>query len=249
MKKLKNENGAITILALVSVLFMISFLISSYLIIANKAKSQKEMISQTREIYNSTKSMEEIYNSYFSNNDIIPIYTADQFKKITTLDENNALLKGETENVMVNEEGKIYKYSIDSVYVLMNNINLEEEYTLIEGINLKTNGYKINIPLDYTWIEDSFKQRGILIEEETLKEETLIKIADAIDKSGLSIDCFTVAKENDSEYVMYLYGPIYKKTYVKDENGIANAQASYEARIEKINLLNTLCDRHAKTET
>lgn len=248
MKKLKNEKGAITILVLVSILFMVSFLISSYAIVANKVKTQKEMISQTRDIYNSTKSMEEIYNSYFSNDAIIPIYTAEQFKKITTLDENNPLLKGEIEDVMINEEGKIYKYSIDSVYVLMNNINLEQEYTLIEGINLKTNGYKINIPVDYTWIEGNLKQRGILAEGETLQEATLTKIADAIDKSGLSIECFTVGKETISstsyEYVMYLYGPVYKQTYVKDENGVGDGIASYEARAQKITLLNTLCDRN-----
>ena len=48
MKKLKNENGAITILVVISILFMISFLISSYVIVANKVKSQKEVIAQTK---------------------------------------------------------------------------------------------------------------------------------------------------------------------------------------------------------
>ena len=92
MKKIKNEKGAITILVLVSVLFMVSFLISSYAIVANKVKAQKEIVSQTRDIYNNTENIQGIYNSYFSNDNIIPIYTAEQFRKITKLNENNPLI-------------------------------------------------------------------------------------------------------------------------------------------------------------
>lgn len=92
MKKLKNEKGAITILVLISILFMLSFLISAYAILSNKVKSQKEIISKTRDIYNNTESMEEIYNSYFGNDNLIPIYNAEQFKKLTTLDPNNPLI-------------------------------------------------------------------------------------------------------------------------------------------------------------
>lgn len=92
MKKIKNEEGAITILVLVSVLFMVSFLISSYAIVANKVKAQKEIVSQTRDIYNNTENIQGIYNSYFSNDNIIPIYTAEQFRKITKLNENNPLI-------------------------------------------------------------------------------------------------------------------------------------------------------------
>ena len=46
MKKLKSEKGAITIIVLVSVLFFVSFLISSYVIIANKVQTQKEIIAR-----------------------------------------------------------------------------------------------------------------------------------------------------------------------------------------------------------
>ena len=51
MKKLKSQNGAIAIIVLVSVLFLTMFLISSYMVISNKLKTQKEVIDQTRQIY------------------------------------------------------------------------------------------------------------------------------------------------------------------------------------------------------
>ena len=51
MKNFKSEKGAITIIVLVSVLFFVSFLISSYVIVANKVQAQKEIVQQTRDIY------------------------------------------------------------------------------------------------------------------------------------------------------------------------------------------------------
>ena len=73
MKRFKNQNGAITIITLVTILFMVSFLISAYAIAANKAKTQKEIVAETKETYESKQTMEEIYNSYFGNHtDILP---------------------------------------------------------------------------------------------------------------------------------------------------------------------------------
>lgn len=110
MKKLKNEKGAITILVLVSILFMVSFLISSYAIVANKVKAQKEMIEQTRAIYDNTGSMDEIYNSFFIDN-VIPIYTVEQLLAI-----------GTDENIIIN--GEYYKFSNNdsTMYILMNDL-------------------------------------------------------------------------------------------------------------------------------
>ena len=382
MKRLKSNRGAITILVLVTVLFFIAFLISLYIIISNKVQTQKEFISQTRKIYKSDKTMEEIYNSYFSSDEVIPIYTAQQFRKIIDSENNPLKVEDAIEKVIVNEEnGKIYEYSAKSVYVLKNDIYLSEEWfidKLINGVILQTNGYKIiadgieypytwikddielileediegalnnenlleiakliknnpnktkqevydlyftnditpiytseqlllagsnkylkisqednkicrysetgnyvlkdniilnkewysnelpeNITLQangykiiadgieypYTWIEDNFKQREILAQDNTLSEEILIKIANAKHDSGLPLECFTVGKEfinsTSYDYVMYLYGKVYHETYVKDENGIGDGVASYNARGEKMNLLNTLCDRYA----
>ena len=82
MKNLKSEKGAITILVITSILFMLSFLISTYVIIANKVQEQKEIIAKTKDIYESNLDMEEIYNSYFDNNEIVPIYNKSQLFKL-----------------------------------------------------------------------------------------------------------------------------------------------------------------------
>ena len=62
MKRLKSEKGVITMITLVTVLFMISFLISSYIIVANKVRTQKEMMAETKSIYEPKSTMEEILN-------------------------------------------------------------------------------------------------------------------------------------------------------------------------------------------
>ena len=114
---LKNENGGITILVLVSILFMISFLITSYVITANKVQTQKEIIQETRKIYESQRSMEEIYNSYFDQYGIIPIYTAEQLMSI-----------GSNELICISEaNGKYYTFSNDAIYILMNDIECEQD--------------------------------------------------------------------------------------------------------------------------
>lgn len=64
MKNLKSEKGAITMLVLISLVFLTTFLISSYAIMSNKMKTQKKVISDTKEIYESY-SLNEMYESYF----------------------------------------------------------------------------------------------------------------------------------------------------------------------------------------
>ncbi len=110
MKKLKSEKGAITIIVLVSVLFFVSFLISSYVIIANKVQAQKEMIEETKKIYEPKSSIEDIYNSYFSSDEVIPIYTVEQLLSI-----------GE-EDKQISIDGKYYTFTNTSSYILKNDL-------------------------------------------------------------------------------------------------------------------------------
>ena len=113
MKSIKSEKGAVTLLVLVTILFFVAFLITTYMIMANKAKSQKEVTDQTSQIYNSV-SAEQAYNSYFGDN-VVPIYTVDQLLKI-----------GSGDSIQINEAGgKIYTFSKDATYVLMNNLQFE----------------------------------------------------------------------------------------------------------------------------
>ena len=115
MKNIKSENGAITILVLVSVLFMLSFLISSYVIIANKVQTQKEIIAQTRKVYGNYD-LDEIYNSYFSNGEVVPIYDTNQLFKLGT-NVNSAIKQ---------MENKIYKFSNTGKYILMEDLEIDE---------------------------------------------------------------------------------------------------------------------------
>lgn len=155
MKTLKSENGAITILVLVSVLFMVSFLISSYVIIANKVQAQKEVIQETRRIYESGKSLEEIYNSYFNVENIIPIYTVEQL-----------MMMGEGA-LNVNIDGKYYNFenNENTIYVLMNNIEFnaidyEQNETIDKWkyVNFHGNGNTITV----TYIDNDNEEYEIV---------------------------------------------------------------------------------------
>lgn len=136
MRNIKNQDGMITMLVLITVMFLLSFLISAYLLISNKLKSEQDIVSETKRIYEGTSSMDEIYNSYFSNDEIAPIYTAGQLIKI-----------GSGENITIN--GKYYNFSKTAKYVLMNDIEfdaskleLENDWIPIgEYINTSANGF------------------------------------------------------------------------------------------------------------
>ena len=122
MKKLKSEKGAITIIVLVSVLFFVSFLISSYVIVANKVQAQKEITQQTRSIYENYN-IEDVYNSYFGAN-IIPISTKEQLFAIGT--GTDKIINNNYYNFANNEK---------TIYVLANDIefNAYEETSLARG--------------------------------------------------------------------------------------------------------------------
>lgn len=129
MKNVKSEKGAITILVLVSVLFMVSFLISAYVIIANKVQTQKEIIADTKIVYESNLNMEETYNLYFSNDEIIPIYTVSQLLSI-----------GTEKCITIN--GKIYTFSNDASYLLASDLEFSStEDDWIPIGNIEKNGF------------------------------------------------------------------------------------------------------------
>lgn len=111
MKNFKSEKGSITILVLVSLVFLTTFLISSYIIMSNKMNTQKKVINDTKEIYE--QPIEEIYNSYFSTENIIPIYTVEQL-----------LAMGSGKQININ--GKIYTFLNTVPYILMNDLEFKE---------------------------------------------------------------------------------------------------------------------------
>lgn len=141
MRRLRSENGAITILVVVSILFMISFLISSYVISANKVQAQKEIIEQTRNVY-SNYNLDEIYNSYFGKN-IIPIYTAEQLLNIGNSEVDKIIsINGEFYKFPANKETTESENDNNTIYLLMNDIEFNPQdyasnYTEVFDENLK----------------------------------------------------------------------------------------------------------------
>ena len=116
MKNLKNEKGAITLITLITILFMISFLMTSYVLIANKVKTQKEILNETKKIYEPKATMEEIYNSYFTNDNIIPIYTVEQL-----------LAMGNDKTININGKVYIFSNTEDTAYLLKNDLEFSAE--------------------------------------------------------------------------------------------------------------------------
>lgn len=182
MRRLRSENGAITILAVISILFMLSFLISSYIISANKVQAQKEIITQTRSLYENYN-LEEIYNSYFGKN-IIPIYTAEQLLNIgnSTLDKTisiNGKIYTFPANKENEEDEKDENYN-DTIYLLMNDIvfnpqDYTSDYTEVFDENLnwipignnkkitgnfEGNGHEIKIINNEGNIEDIYSNKN-----------------------------------------------------------------------------------------
>lgn len=108
---MKKERGSITIITLTTILFLISFLISTYMIIANKRQAQEEIRRKTELLYESdVENAEEIYNGYFADaNTVIPISNVDQLLKIGT-------------NKYITSGDKIYKCTPSANYKLVKSL-------------------------------------------------------------------------------------------------------------------------------
>lgn len=122
MNKFKSEKGAITLLVLITMLFIVSFLITMYIITANKVEAQIERTEQIKETYNNVEDAESVYNSYFGG-DVINIYTVEQLLQI-----------GSKEKIVIN--GKVYTFTGSATYVLMEDLVFDvDNYTSILGTN------------------------------------------------------------------------------------------------------------------
>lgn len=117
---LKSEKGAITLVVLVAMLFLMAVLMSIYIGIANKAQISAENTKQISKQYNNIEEAEAIYNSYFADTNIIPIYTRKQLEKI-----------GSGEPITIN--GKIYTFTVNGYYILQNDLDLGGYYDEATG--------------------------------------------------------------------------------------------------------------------
>lgn len=107
----KSEKGAITLVVLVGMLFLTVFLMSVYIKLSNKAQTSTETTEQIARQYNNIKDVNNIYDSYFANTDVVPIYTKEQLAKI-----------GSDEEVLI--DGKVYTFSANAYYILKNDLDL-----------------------------------------------------------------------------------------------------------------------------
>lgn len=109
---MKKNTGSITLYVLIAMMFFIIALISTFMVISNRANNEKELSKQVQDMYNTT-SEDSIYNSYWGG-DIVPIYNSEHFKKIDS-----------GENIAINDEGgRIYNFTDSAKYVLRNDITI-----------------------------------------------------------------------------------------------------------------------------
>ncbi len=132
-KKIMNQTGAISLFVLLSMMFFLLFVLSVFSFVSNRAQIQTMTLTELQSIYQ--KDMESLKTiRYASGDEIIPIYTLEQYELIGT---GNA--------AQIN--GKVYTLNEESSYVLKSDIIVPlEEYEVqtndgtmvIEGEELVT---------------------------------------------------------------------------------------------------------------
>lgn len=150
----KSQKGAITLVVLVTMLFLTAFIMTMYIKLSNKAGISAETTAELAKKYNNIGDKNNIYYSYITDSNIIPITNRDELKEI-----------GSNKNITVN--GKIYKFKPDGNYVIMNNLdlggaehpweplprnenNVQYEFTgVLDGLGCTISGVYINNNEDY----------------------------------------------------------------------------------------------------
>lgn len=125
---MRKDRGAITIITLTTILFMLAFLISTFTIIANRRQAQAEIKQQTKEIYEgNVENIDQIYDEYFGEEgESIPIDTADDLFKVAT-------------GGYIFDNNKIYKCTADGKYQLQNDIS----FSVADYLSKYPNAFKL----------------------------------------------------------------------------------------------------------
>lgn len=118
---MKKNRGAITIITLTTILFMLAFLIGAYTIVMNRRQVQAEIKKKTKDIYqNDVKNAEQIYQGYFAGDEeIVPVWTVGNLLKVCKI------IQEDSEGYIFSK-GKIYKCTASSNYKLENDLNLND---------------------------------------------------------------------------------------------------------------------------
>ena len=111
---MRKNKGSITLYVLIAMMFFIMALIGTFMVIANRNKTEQEMSKQIRDTY-AQGDGDAISQSYMGG-EIAPIYNSNQLQYLIS----NQFLP------IDDEGGKIYKFSSDTEYILKNNIIVNE---------------------------------------------------------------------------------------------------------------------------
>ena len=194
----KSQKGAITLVVLVTMLFLTAFLMTLYIRLSNKAGISAESTAEIAKRYNNIGDASSIYSSYFTDSNIIPITNREQLEKI-----------GSNENITIN--GKIYKFIPNGKYVIMNDIDLGKEESpwtpipekneqnqnrftgVLDGLGYTISGLDINNPsLDNQGLFSILHGivRNIIIKDSYIKGNNNVgAIAGANGTNGLIENC------------------------------------------------------------
>lgn len=148
---MKNQRGVIALVTLGTVIFMLAFLLSSFVIIQNRLQSQAEIKKETANLYaKDLDNIENIYQSYFAKDtDVVPITNEEQLLNIGTGKE-----------FMI--DGKFYKYTPEKNYILKGNLEINIEKYINEYSD-KVKTHTVNNTSVYTWIGiNELKSRNFL---------------------------------------------------------------------------------------
>lgn len=194
----KSQKGAITLIVLVTMLFLTAFIMTMYIKLSNKAGISAETTAEIAKKYNNIGDKNNIYYSYMTDSNIIPITNRDELKEI-----------GSNKNITIN--GKIYKFKPDGNYVIMNNLdlggaehpweplprnenNIQYEFTgVLDGLGCTISGIYINNNEDYQGLFGTLNGtvRNLNITNSHIQGNNNVgAIAGTNEENGLIENCF-----------------------------------------------------------
>lgn len=242
MIDLKSEK-AITLAVLISTVIVLLILAT---VAIYSVKSSKNVAPYNKMVADIELLHDKILD-YYSKNGVIP-------KK----NETETLIDGKQyyeidlqrlENITLNYGLK--NDSNDDVYLIDNELNIYyKEGVELDGqiYHVKNNTQDDNEDNDTSWIILDFAKKGLIDNERTISDETLNKLNNlskrftSYNANGQTynltkkevLDFLTVFyDENDEEYIVYRYGPIFWSTHVYGEG-----EESYNRRAAIFNYLN-----------
>lgn len=112
--KLKNQNGAISLFVMLSMLFFLMFMLGAYTIVNRRNQAQVQATTQLKSLYSSkTAQLSSEYKTKFAESDeVIPISNATEFSLIAT-------------GKSFEKDGKIYTCKTNGKYQLTNDIIID----------------------------------------------------------------------------------------------------------------------------